>query len=89
MEVAYFINSYERTNVMLDRYTLDDFTPTEKISILLDSGLHLEKSDLDFLNKEVSNIKERKHLVKAILQRTDISLSKGAKALLDDILTQG
>ena len=36
-----FFNPYERTNVMLDRYTLDEFTPEERVRILLDSGSHL------------------------------------------------
>ena len=73
---------------MLDRYTLDEFTPEERVRILLDSGSHFEKSELNFLNKEISNINERKRLAKLFLERTDISLSKGARKLLEDILAQ-
>ncbi len=73
---------------MLDRYSLDEFPAKERASILLNSGSHLKKSDLDFLNKEISNINERKRLAKLFLERTDISLSKGARKLLDDILAQ-
>lgn len=83
-----FFNPYERTNVMLDRYDLDEFTPEEKVRILLDSGSHLERSDLEFLNEEVSSPEERKSLANRILERTDISLSQGARKLLDDILAQ-
>lgn len=88
MEVVYFINSYERTNVMLDRYSLDEFTPRERVSILLDSGSHLEKSDLDFLTEEVSSIKERKYLATLLIQHANISLSEGARKFLDAILAQ-
>ena len=73
---------------MLDRYDLDEFTPEEKVRILLDSGSHLERSDLEFLNEEVSSPEERKSLANRILERTDISLSQGARKLLDDILAQ-
>ena len=73
---------------MLDRYGLDEFPPKERVSILLNSGSHLKKSDLDFLNKEISNINERKRLAKRFLERTDIRLSKGARKLLEDILAQ-
>lgn len=45
---------------MLDRYNLDEFTPMERVTILLDSGLHLERPDLTFLTEEVSDPKERK-----------------------------
>ena len=83
-----FFNPYERTNVMLDRYALDEFTPRERVSILLDSGSHLEKSDLDFLTEEVSSIKERKYLATLLIQQTNISLSEGARKLLEDILAQ-
>lgn len=73
---------------MLDRYDLDEFTPEERVRILLDSGSHLERSDLEFLNEEVSSPEERKSLANRILERTDISLSQGARKLLDDILAQ-
>ncbi len=83
-----FFNPYERTNVMLDRYDLDEFPPRERVRILLDNGSHLKKSDLDFLNEEVLSIEERKHCANAILESTKISLSQGARKLLDDILAQ-
>lgn len=73
---------------MLDRYTLDEFTPEERVRILLDSGSHFEKSELNFLNEEVLSIEERKHCANAILESTKISLSQGARKLLDDILAQ-
>ena len=83
-----FFNPYERTNVMLDRYTLDEFTPEERVRILLDSGSHFEKSELNFLVYEVPSHEERKSLANRILERTDISLSQGARKLLEDILAQ-
>ena len=73
---------------MLDRYSLDEFTPREKIAILLDSGSHLEKSDLDFLTEEVSNIKERKHLATLLIQHENISLSEGAREFIEAILAE-
>lgn len=68
---------------MLDRYTLDEFTPEERVRILLDSGSHFEKSELNFLVYEVPSHEERKSLANRILERTDISLSQGARKLLD------
>jgi|GEM_PF-4179802 len=88
MEVVYFINSYERTNVMLDRYALDELSPMERIDTLLESRFYIRKSDLNFLVDEVSSHEERKLLAQRILERTDIRLSKGARKLLDDILAQ-
>lgn len=58
-EVVSFLYN-ERKSVMLDRYNLDEFTPMERVTILLDSGLHLERPDLTFLTEEVSDPKERK-----------------------------
>ena len=72
---------------MLDRYNLDEYPPMERVSILLDSGSHLEKSDLKFLNEEVSNPEERKFLAN-LIQNANIPLSEGARKLLDDILAQ-
>lgn len=73
---------------MLDRYNLDEFTPMERVTILLDSGLHLERPDLTFLTEEVSDPKERKELTR-VIQRSNISLSEGAQTLIDAILKQG
>lgn len=87
MEVVYFINSYERTSVMLDRYDLDEFPPLARIGILLENVLYLEESDLKFLNEEVSNPEERKFLAN-LIQNANIPLSEGARKLLDDILAQ-
>lgn len=82
-----FFNPYERTNVMLDRYDLDEFPPRERVRILLENVLYLEESDLKFLNEEVSNPEERKFLAN-LIQNTNIPLSESARKLLDDILAQ-
>ena len=73
---------------MLYGHDLDELSPMERIDTLLESRFYIRKSDLNFLVDEVSSQEERKLLAQRILERTDISLSQGARKLLEDILAQ-